>query len=194
MSTPLTIAITGGIGSGKSVVSTILRKIGYKVYDCDTQAKHLIDSDTAIHQLLCQQINPDAVANGIVNRTLISKIVFSDSQALARLNKITHTAVLADIQRWVSRYSSKQILFIETAIPVTSGIYNNVDCIWQVDAPEAIRIRRVQLRSNLNPAQIKARMQSQSTDILPASTPNLHILFNDPSTPLLPQIHDLLQS
>ena len=106
MSTPTLIAITGGIGSGKSVVSTILRKLGYYVYDCDSRAKLLIDSDTDIHQLLCQQIHPDAVHDGIVNRSLISKIVFSDPDALARLNRITHAAVLADIQRYAMKGSN----------------------------------------------------------------------------------------
>lgn len=192
MSTPTLIAITGGIGSGKSVVSTILRKLGYHVYDCDSRAKLLIDSDTAIHQLLCQQIHPDAVHYGIVNRPLISKIVFSDPDALARLNRITHAAVLADIQRWTARHTTEQKLFIETAIPVTSGIYNNVDQIWQVEASERIRIQRVQRRSNLTPAQIQARIQSQSSDHLPSTTPNLHTLHNDPNHPLLPQIHPLL--
>lgn len=193
MNNPTLIAITGGIGSGKSVVSTILRKLGYHVYDCDSRAKNLIDSDTTIHQLLCQQIHPDAVTHGVVNRPLISKIVFSDPDALARLNKITHTAVLADIRRWTTRHTTQQILFIETAIPVTSNIYNNVDQIWQVEAPEHIRIQRVQHRSNLTPAQIKARIQSQVPDHLPSNTPNLHTLHNDPHHPLLPQIHPLLR-
>ena len=192
MNTPVIIAITGGIGSGKSVVSTILRKLGYHVYDCDSRAKALIDTDASIHQLLRQQIHPDAVAtDGTVNRPLISKIVFSDPQALARLNQITHTAVLADIQRWTARHSCQQKLFIETAIPVTSGIYNNVDQIWQVEAPAPIRIQRVQRRSNLTPAQIQARIQSQSPDLLPLTTPNLHPLYNDSTHPLLPQIHSL---
>ena len=192
MSTPTLIAITGGIGSGKSIVSNILRKLGYHVYDCDSRAKHLIDSDTNIHQLLCQQIHPQAVCDGIVNRPLISKIVFSNPDTLARLNQITHTAVLADIHRWIAHHSAEQKLFIETAIPVTSGIYNNVDQIWQIEAPEPIRIQRVQHRSNLTPVQIKARIQSQSADHLPPSTPNLHTLLNDPNHPLLPQIHPLL--
>ena len=193
MSRPILILIAGGIGSGKSVVSTILRKLGYQVYDCDSQAKILINITPSIHSQLCNQIHPLAVENGIVNRPLIAKIVFNDSDALRRLNNITHQAVISDIHKWIAKYPAETHLFIETAIPITSGIYNMVDETWQVEAPLDVRIRRVQQRSNLTATQIQARIASQSTDILPQHTPNLHTINNHPSTPLLPQLPTLLQ-
>ena len=76
-------AITGGIGSGKSVVSQILRILGYPVYDCDSRARTIMDSDCGIHRSLCEQIHPQAVTGGIVDRQLISSIVFNDTEALA---------------------------------------------------------------------------------------------------------------
>lgn len=186
------IAITGGIGSGKSVVSQILRTLGYPVYDCDRQAKQIMDCDHNIHANLCGQIHPQAVVDGKINRKLISDLVFTDAAALATLNSIVHTAVTTDLHNWSVRQSSQghTIQFVETAIPVSSGLYKHVDALWQVIADESLRILRVQKRSGLTEVQVRARMQSQSGEQL-GEIPHNDIL-NNTYTALLPRIHQLL--
>lgn len=177
------IAIVGGIGSGKSVVSHILRVLGYPVYDCDSRARTLMDNDTEIHQALLRHIHPEAVVNGKIDRSLISQIVFSDTEALLRLNTIVHGAVHTDLARW--RSENRGTIFVETAIPVSSGLDKLVDQIWQVAAPEDLRIRRVQKRSNLTAHQIEARIQAQKAEEI--TSPHV-ILTNDGRHLLLPQI------
>lgn len=196
MSTPTSklIALTGGIGSGKSVVARILRAMGYPVYDCDLRARQIIDADPAIHALLQAHIHPEAVVEGIVNRALISSIVFADSDALQRLNTITHSAVRADLLRWRQQCEGRgqRTLFVETAILRQSGFISLVDDIWEITAPIDIRIQRVQQRSHLTPAQIQARIQSQASESL-SDFPHRDIC-NAPTTSILPQIHTLLAS
>ncbi len=190
------IAITGGIGSGKSVVSQILRSLGYPVYDCDLRAKQIMDADLDIHKRICEEIHQHAVVGGKIDRQLIAQIVFNDKCALDRLNKIVHRAVLADLIEWVAdRSTIYNYIYVETAIPIESGIVEAVDSIWQIQAPDAIRIARVEKRNNLTRAQVEARIASQQNEIITQESPHYyktHTIINDNITPLLPQIKSLL--
>lgn len=189
MSTPTLTAICGGIGAGKSVVSRILRAMGRKVYDCDAEARRIMDNDPAIHARLNNMIHPQCVVDGRVDRRLISRIVFSDSESLARLNSIVHSAVIKDIERWRSENADELRLWVETAIPRSSGIVDMVDSVWLVTAPVELRIQRVMLRNNLPESEILARIDSQRDE---ENLPAAEILINNGLSPLLPQIHSLL--
>ncbi|MDE6334847.1 MAG: dephospho-CoA kinase [Muribaculaceae bacterium] len=188
------IAITGGIGAGKSVVSQILRTLGYPVYDCDMQARIIMDNDREIHHSLCRHIHPQAVVDGIIDRPLIASVVFNDPDALARLNNIVHGAVTDHLGTWsrACTQDGREIQFVETAIPVQSGLYRRVDAIWHVTAPVPLRIERVQRRSGLSPAQVLARIEAQQSENLD-NIPHQDIR-NDSDTPLLPRLHHLLHT
>ena len=93
MNKPRLTAITGGIGAGKSVVSQILRVMGYEVFDCDCEAKILMDSDLQIKNRLISDIHRDAVDSyGQINRKLISSIVFA---AGVSFSGITYSSVFS---------------------------------------------------------------------------------------------------
>ena len=90
----MVVLITGGIGSGKSVVSSILRANGYEVYDCDSEARRLMDSDAGMRCRLRNELCDDAVDdNGMIDRRKIASVVFSNPEKLAILNSIVHGAV-----------------------------------------------------------------------------------------------------
>ena len=82
--TPLLIAVTGGIGSGKSVVCRVLRTLGYPVFDCDSEARAIMDSDRTIHGRLCSAISADVVRDGVIDRRMLASIVFADAAKLDR--------------------------------------------------------------------------------------------------------------
>lgn len=187
------IAITGGIGSGKSVVSRILRAYGYPVYDCDSEAKRIMDSDPTIKQQLREQISPDSVrADGSIDRPHIAKIVFADTACLAALNAIVHTAVRTHLRQWVENAPDGPV-FVETAILYESGLNEDVDTEWRVVAPDELRIARTIARSNLSRQQVVARMHAQETEPAPdAVRPPLYTIDNNLSTPIIPQIDTLL--
>lgn len=186
------IALTGGIGSGKSVVSKILLAMGYPVYDCDSMAKQIMDADLDIHTRLCEEIHPQSVVEGVIDRALISKIVFEDKAALARLNAIVHSAVKAHLNRWVvSRQTNgAKKVFVETAILIQSGLIDMVDDIWEVFAPIEVRIERVKKRNGLSNSQICARIESQKSESLEGVVHKT--IYNSPEDALLPQIVALL--
>lgn len=191
MSTSL-IAITGGIGSGKSVVSRVLRAMGYPVYDCDSQAKAIMDSDSEIHRRLCEEIDAAVVADGIIDRKLLAEIVFNDAGRLAALNAIVHSAVKADLDRWARQQAG--LAFVETAILYESGLNSAVDAEWRVESPLELRIERTMKRSHLSREQVEARIASQSRQPETAPIPPRTILVNDLTTALLPQLRLALQS
>ena len=163
MSTTRLIAITGGIGSGKSIISDILRAMGHKVYDCDTRAKALMDTDESIKNDLIDLISIDAVRNDrTIDRKLLSEIVFNDPDALSRLNSIVHKAVRADLRRWRDTSSDKTV-WVETAILYASRLDREVDEVWEVTAPTELRVQRVMKRNSMSREQVLARISSQST-------------------------------
>lgn len=191
-SSPHVTAIAGGIGSGKSVVSRALRAMGYEVYDCDSRAKALMDSDCEIHAALCRDIHPRSVTGGVIDRPLLSRIVFSDAEKLIALNRIVHAAVRTDFAAWCEEHGDEARLFVETAILTESRLHHQVDDVWEVTAPEALRIRRVMARNGLSAEAVKARVDSQRP--LPRSLAiPVHRIINDGLHPLLPQLEALLR-
>ena len=158
------VAITGGIGAGNSIVSRVLRAKGYQVYDCDSRARAIMDSDPEIKTRLHAEIHPKALRpDGTIDRRLIASVVFTDPDRLAALNAIVHGAVRADIARW-RRQTEAPLAFIETAILYQSGLDRMVDEAWLVEAPEEIRVDRVCSRDNTTPEAVGHRIASQTAE------------------------------
>lgn len=185
-------AITGGIGAGKSVVSRILRVMGYDVYDSDSRARVIMDSDVEIRQKLTHTFGPKIFdTEGSLDRALLGDIVFNDKVMLTRLNEIVHGAVLADIDRWRMMSNDKHI-FVETAILYQSGMDRMVSDVWEVVAPEDIRIKRIMARNNVSAEQARIRIDSQR--FKPERPhPAVHYIDNSGAEALLPVIHALLR-
>lgn len=190
-----TICISGGIGSGKSVVCHALRAMGHPVYDTDTEARRIMDADPAIARLIAERISPECIkADGSIHRPTLASIVFADAEKLETLNSIVHAAVRRDLASWIERHFGRGTAFVETAILYQSGLDRMVDEVWEVTAPEETRIERVMARNSLSREQVVARIHSQR---LPEGTslhPRTLEITNDNLTPLLPQIEHLLGS
>ncbi len=185
MSAPQVIAITGGIGSGKSVVSRVVASMGFPVYDCDSRARRLQDSDPEMRRRIAEEVTPEALnPDGTLNRAALGQCVFANPDKLLRLNEIVHGAVAADLRAEIARFRGP-LFFVETAILYESGFDRLVDAIWEVTAPEELRISRVMARNGLSAAEVKARIDAQR----PAGVnPSHYLIINDGETPVLPQI------
>lgn len=184
------VAISGGIGCGKSVIATILRKMGYHVYDCDDRAKRLMDNDSAILARLAEEIDREVVVDGVIDRKRLSEIVFVDTAKLDRLNEIVHGAVRSDITAWVAD-TDGDTLFVETAILYQSGLDRMVDEVWEVVAPQELRIERVMGRNGCTREEVVARIKAQDVEIEQPHGKTFEIV-NDGFIPILPQIESLL--
>ena len=197
-----TIAVTGGIGSGKSVICRMLSAMGYAVYDCDSRAKALMDSSEEIKASIKEQICGDAVkecdGGYVIDRRVLASVVFSDSEKLAMLNSLVHGAVKSDIGRW--RQSKDGMakggrVFIETAILLESGLDRMVDEVWEVWAPAEVRIARAMARDNVSRDQIESRVANQMllSEVEGISiAPMIRTVINDDQHPVLPRVLSLL--
>lgn len=187
------IAITGGIGSGKSVVSAILRILRYPVYDCDTEAKRIMDSDRTIIDAIASDIAADAIRpDGTIDRQTLGRIVFGDAAALQRLNSIVHGAVRRHLSVWYHN-NTNPLQFVETAILYQSGLDRIVDEVWEVTAPDELRILRVMERNGLTREEVEHRIASQRYE---PATPHAVIrqIANGYNDAILPQLRALLES
>ena len=179
------IALTGGIGSGKSTVARVLRLMGYQVYDCDSRAKLIMDSNPQVKAELIAAFGPGVVAaDGSIARAELAKTVFANADSLARLNSIVHPLVRADFAGWTKSQGGDKALFVETAILQESGMESMVDEVWLVRAPAGLRLSRVIGRGGLTEEQAKARMASQRDE---PRRPRA-VIINDGVEALLPQI------
>lgn len=187
------IAITGGIGCGKSVVSNILRALEYPVYDCDSEAKRLMNDSNYIKSEISKKISCEAIAlDGSINRPVLAKIVFNDNKLLSQLNTIVHSAVKEDIINWTKQHQTQHTLFVETAILYQSGINLFVDEVWEIQAPIDLRINRVILRNNTTAEDVQSRINSQQYNIEKLHD-NTKYIVNDNIKPILPQILNLIK-
>lgn len=184
------IAVAGGIGSGKSTVCEILRAMGYPVYDCDSRAKEIMDIDLEMHRRIAAEISPDIVLKDTLDRKRLGEIVFQAPEKLRILNDIVHTSVKNDITSWKA---GKIICFVETAILYQSGIDRMVDSVWDVEAPEYLRIKRVMERNHLTEAAVKRRIESQRM-VIEHPHPYTYTILNDDMIPILPRIEELIST
>ena len=187
------IAITGGIGSGKSVVAHLVTVMGYQVYDCDSRAKALMTGNDEVRRRLVEAFGEDTyLADGSLNRQHLSAVAFSNDEALSRLNGIVHPATARDMMQWAEALAGNgtEVAFIETALLRTAGLDRLVDEVWHVTAPTDVRITRVMNRSGLTAQQVQDRIASQAIEEEPA--PDERVIVNDDISAVLPQVIHLL--
>lgn len=188
------IAITGGIGSGKSVVSRMLQVMGYNVYDCDSRAKSLMAHDQDVRRQLTEAFGQDTyLADGSINRAYLSEVAFADDISRVILNGIVHPATARDMNCWAEeqRQQGADMAFVETALLRTAGLDRLMDEVWHVTAPTEVRINRVMARNGLTASQVMSRIASQAAE--EEVTAGEHIIVNDGDTSLLAQVLKLIE-
>ena len=156
------IGITGGIGSGKTYICNLLRERGYKVYNCDDEAKRIMLEDEEIISQIKTLIGNDAYTpDGQLNKPVIANFIFSDKDNAAKVNSIVHPAVKKDFLHWAE---DKQVAIMESAILFESGFDDVVDTTVLIWADARNRLKRAMTRDHATREQIEARMAAQISD------------------------------
>ena len=161
------IGICGGIGSGKSVVSRVLRLRGEAVYDCDLEAKRIMDGSREVLDALNLRYGDEVCpAGGPICRPELAKRVFGSEEERLWLNSLVHRLVREDVARWhdTQMKGGAKRCFVESAILATSGLAQMCDEIWMVTASEDVRIARIKMRDSLGEDAIRKRIQSQEEE------------------------------
>lgn len=164
MHKPLIIGITGGIGSGKSTLSHLLRAEGYSVYDSDLEARRLQNEHSVMKKKMTDLFGKDIYSEKGLNRAALGKIVFGKPELLSKLTAIVHPFVMADFENWIINRYPKKILFIESAILYESGFNKLVDKVILITASEEVRVERIVKRDGISSEQVRARMSHQISE------------------------------
>lgn len=192
MTRPLQIGITGGIGSGKSLVSRIFACLGISVYDADSRAKAVMTTDGILISAIRKEFGGLSYhADGSLNREYLARHVFNDPERLEVLNKLVHPRVADDYNRWLREHRSENYVLKEAALLYESGSYKLLDGVITVYAPEGLRIERVLQRDLHRSAdQVKAIIRSQMSDEEKVKRAD-YVIHNDETHMVIPQVLEL---
>ncbi len=181
------VGLTGGIGSGKTIISKVFKKLGIPVYNSDIEAKKLMNSDFNIINKLKMIFGYDIYdANNFLNRKKLAHLIFNNKEKMNTVNGIVHPAVKKHFLNWAENQHSLYVIK-ETAILFETGIYKDVDKIISVICPAEIRIQRVIKRDHISREDIIKRINNQSDDNLKIEKSDF-IIHNDEKQLILPQI------
>lgn len=140
---PLQIGITGGIGSGKSLVCRIFHCMGIPVYDADSRAKNVMTTDGILISQIKKEFGELAYhSDGSINRGFLSEEVFPKPNRLKVLNALVHPRVATDYEKWINEHLQFTYVIKEAALLFESGSYRSLDWVIVISAPEELRIQR----------------------------------------------------
>lgn len=187
MTTPL-IAITGGIGSGKSYVCQLLRDMGTEVYDCDSAAKRLMATDLTLQAQLCALVGESVYQDGTLQKKALATFLLASEKNKQAVNDIVHPAVARD-------FMASGCQWLESAILFESGFHLRVPFthVVCVVAPLETRVSRVMKRDNISRQQALRWIAAQMPQEEMARRSHF-VIHNDGTAPLLPQLRDTLHA
>ena len=191
----LIVALTGGIGSGKSTVGQIFEDLGAIVTDSDQLARDVVERGTNGFDQIITAFGDEVLKNGDLNRAALGELVFKDPAKRKQLEQITHPLIRKAFSKIVESSKGDSIVVNQIPLLVESNHDYKFDHVITISASEDVRIERL-LKRGMNLNQIKQRLQAQSTDAQREQISD-SIIRNDKSqTELLPEVEkvwELLQ-
>jgi dephospho-CoA kinase len=186
---PRMIGVTGGIGSGKSLICKIFSCLGVPVYDADSRAKSIMTSDDVLTERIKATFGDGSYdTNGSLNRSFLASEVFSSNDKLEKLNQLVHPRVQLDFENWVEGNKMQPYVVKEAALLLESGSYKKLDQIIVVSSPVDVRMQRVlardRHRSESDIRQIMSNQISEEEKIKKAH----FVILNDETQLVIPQV------
>ena len=188
----ISIAITGGIGSGKTYVSNMFQERGVPIYNADTEAKRLMVQDEVIRKELIALVGEEVYQGTELNKPLLASYLFSSAEHVQQINSIVHPRVKADFVEWLKARREYAVAGIESAILFEAGFRDSVDSVIMVSAPEELRLARAMKRDGATEQQIRNRMSAQMNEDEKIKMADF-VIYNDETKPLDEQISFILQ-
>ena len=184
------LGLTGGIGSGKTLVCQIFEKLGVPVYYADTAARLLMNTDAELKSGIKLMFGAQAFGRDGLDRQYLADSVFGDHEKLSGLNRLVHPVVRKDFIRWTALQMGSPYVIEEAAILFESGASIEMNLSALVYAPEELRISRVMKRDGVGREAVLKRMAHQlgEEELMEMAD---HVLINDGTQMLLPQVIEL---
>ena len=173
----LIVALTGGIGSGKTTVGDIFSELGAVVIDSDQLARAVLERGSKGFDLVLAKFGDAILTNGELDRSLLATLVFNDSQKRSELESITHPLIRQSFAEIISSLPRESIVINQIPLLFESKGAYKFDHIITISAPEELRIERLKNRG-LGFSDIKKRIEAQASDLERESISN-SIIQND---------------
>lgn len=187
------LGITGGIGSGKSTVSEIIRLLGIPVYIADVESKKLTESSPIIRKKLIEAFGDDLYNGNRLNKEILASYIFNDKHKLAIANSIIHPVVEEHFGEWVERHKHYPIVALEAAILYESGMAKLADLVAVVYTPLEDRVQRTMIRDNTTRERVLERINSQLSDDEKIKRAD-YVVYNDETKSLIHQSITLIKN
>ncbi|MBI5857505.1 MAG: dephospho-CoA kinase [Sphingobacteriales bacterium] len=185
----LKIGLTGGIGSGKSVVAKVFETLGIPVYYADDAARKLMNADEELKKSIIKNFGEESYKNGELDRKYLSSIVFNSKEQLELLNSLTHPATIADAGAWIKKQNAPYIIK-EAALLFESGADKNLDYVIGISSPLPLRIKRVMQRDGLTEKEVMQRISRQMDEQEKMKMCD-YVIVNNEQQLVLPQVIEL---
>jgi len=185
----LKVGITGGIGSGKSVVCQVFQTLGIPVFNADDAARYLMENDAHLISNISLLFGKDIYKQGKLDRANVSAIVFNDAAKLQQLNALVHPATISYAHNWFSMQQAPYVIK-EAAIFFESGSNKDMDVMIGVSAPLSLRTNRAMQRTSLSETEVKARIAKQMDQEEKMKLCD-YVIINDEATAIIPRVIEL---
>lgn len=185
----LQIGITGGIGSGKSLICAIFHTLGIPVYDADLRARWILNNNSTLREEIIKAFGDESYTEeNQLNRKYLAAQVFNNSDKVTLLNSLVHPNVGKDYENWVKAHQSYPYLVKEAALMFESSSYQALDKIITVYAPVELRIKRIQRRdTHRSEQEIRAIIGKQLPEEEKVQRADF-VIYNDDKQVVIPQV------
>ena len=189
----LLVALTGGIGSGKTMVGEIFAELGALVIDSDQLAREVVERGSKGFDLIVSEFGDAILKNGDLDRAALASLIFKDPKKRARLEEITHPLIRQSFAKIVSSAGSDSIIINQIPLLVESKHDYKFDHVITISAPEKIRTERL-IKRGLTLTQIEQRMKAQATDTQREVISDTVIVNDKSEQELLAQVEKVWES
>jgi dephospho-CoA kinase len=181
------VGVTGGIGSGKTVVCEVYRHLGVPVYEADKAAHRLYEDQMLIDKITGVAGKEILDKSGKINRKKLGEIVFAEETKLNEINAIVHPAVRNDFKEWIDKHKGYHYVIEEAAILFESGAYKQCDKTISISSPVELRIARIRERDHKSKGEIEQIISRQMSE---EERNNLadFVIYNDEKQMVIPQV------
>ncbi|MDR0887068.1 MAG: dephospho-CoA kinase [Clostridiales Family XIII bacterium] len=195
---PKIIAITGGIGSGKTAVTDYIQKAGYPVIDADVVAREVVMPDTARGQITLEQLkglfgDDIILADGTMDRKLVASRAFVDDALLQQLNAIMHKAIQEEMNSKIAQYTERNCdIFLAIPLLYETQMATMADSVWVITADEATRVSRAAHRDGVSEDEVRARIAHQMPEDEKIALADIVIYNNGSACELIEEVRTQL--
>lgn len=190
---PKKVALSGGIGSGKTVLTKVFAALGVPIYNSDICAKQLMQSSEIIRKQLIAVFGEAVYENNELQKKTLAQYIFNNNELRQKVNAIVHPVVIDDYNAWSAQQNAVYTI-METALLFENDLYKNFDTTIYIQSPIELRIARVMQRDNCTRAEVEKRIKMQIDDTICVQKADYVVENNNFALSQILAVHNSIQN